>query len=93
VHGISLRTGCFCNPGAAELAFGIGSERLAGGVESSFSSFDDYVAAVGLETGGAVRISVGLATNFSDVYRFMRFAAGFRDRSARDIHLPAREHC
>ena len=30
----------------------------------------------------AVRISVGLVTNFSDVYRFMQFAAGFRDQSA-----------
>jgi hypothetical protein len=29
-----------------------------------------------------VRISVGLASNFSDAYRFVRFAAGFGDQSA-----------
>ena len=28
-HGVSLRTGCFCNPGAAELAFGVRSRGTA----------------------------------------------------------------
>ena len=32
-----------------------------------------------MPTGGAVRVSLGLATNFADVYRFMRFATEFRD--------------
>jgi selenocysteine lyase/cysteine desulfurase len=86
---ISLRTGCFCNPGAAETAFGIPSERLRS-IRGSVSSFQDYVDAAGLKSGGAVRVSVGAPTNFSDVYRFIRFAAQFRDRAARDIHLPPR---
>jgi hypothetical protein len=30
----------------------------------------------------AVRISVGLASNFSDAYRFIQFASDFRDQSA-----------
>ena len=34
---------------------------------------------------GAVRISVGVATTFADVYRFVRFAEGFLDRTAREI--------
>ena len=29
-HNISLRTGCFCNPGAGEVAFSISKERLDG---------------------------------------------------------------
>jgi selenocysteine lyase/cysteine desulfurase len=91
-RGISLRTGCFCNPGAAELAFGIQSEKLQKS-SAGFSTFDDYVAAVGLKSGGAVRISVGPVTTFSDVFRFMRFASGFRDRTARDIRLAPRAHC
>ncbi len=33
-----------------------------------------------LESAGAIRISVGLVTNFSDVYRFMNFANSFRDK-------------
>ena len=40
---------------------------------------DDYIRLVGMPTGGAVRVSLGLATNFADVYRFMRFATEFRD--------------
>ena len=30
---------------------------------------------------GAVRVSLGLASNFADVDRFLTFAAGFRDRT------------
>ncbi len=40
---------------------------------------DDYIRLVGMPTGGAVRVSLGLATNFADVYRFMRFATEFLD--------------
>ena len=32
------------------------------------------------ESAGAIRISVGLVTNFPDVYRFMNFANSFRDK-------------
>jgi len=31
---------------------------------------------------GVVRISVGVASNFADAYRFMTFAAGYVDREA-----------
>ena len=34
---------------------------------------------------GAVRISVGIATNFADVYRLMGFMQGFVDRSTVEI--------
>jgi selenocysteine lyase/cysteine desulfurase len=47
----------------------------------------------GYQTGGAVRVSVGLATNFADVYKFMRFAKEFRDRTSHDVGLPPRERC
>ena len=33
----------------------------------------------------AVRISVGVATNFADVYRFMCFVQGFVDRTVDEI--------
>jgi len=32
-----------------------------------------------------MRVSLGLASNFADVYRFMAFAAGFRDIPAAEI--------
>lgn len=72
--GISLRTGCFCNPGAAEHAFGIPREALLRRADSPAS---DHLHALGVESGGAVRVSLGLPTTFGDVYRFMQFASSF----------------
>ena len=37
----------------------------------------EYLRALGFESGGAVRVSLGPVTTFADVYRFMRFVAGF----------------
>jgi molybdenum cofactor sulfurtransferase len=90
-NGISLRTGCFCNPGAAEHAFAIDAARLHGARD--LTSFQEYVEGVGMQTGGAVRASLGLATTFGDVYRFMRFAAAFRDRPLDVEPLPDRVSC
>jgi selenocysteine lyase/cysteine desulfurase len=74
---ISLRTGCFCNPGAAELALGISRDALLR-AEGMSGTADDFAEAVGLDSGGAVRVSLGLATTFGDAYRFVQFAARFR---------------
>ena len=43
-HNISLRTGCFCNPGAGEVAFTISRETLVGGEFGDGMTLDDYVA-------------------------------------------------
>ncbi|MGE5666979.1 MAG: hypothetical protein ACM338_02155 [Betaproteobacteria bacterium] len=32
------------------------------------------------KSAGAIRVSLGLASNFADVECFLRFAAGFRDQ-------------
>ena len=37
----------------------------------------------------AIRISVGVATNFADVYRFMCFLQGFVDRTVDEIGQPS----
>jgi len=81
VH-ISLRTGCFCNPGAGELALNIDPQDLKDCfTNSDRMSFDEFVVAMtatgDIDAVGAVRISVGLATNFRDVYRFVQFARSF----------------
>ena len=73
-HSISLRTGCFCNPGAGEVAFTISRETLVGGEFGDGMTLDDYVEAIGLPSGGAVRASLGLASNHADVARFADFA-------------------
>jgi molybdenum cofactor sulfurtransferase len=92
-HNISLRTGCFCNPGAGEVAFTISRETLVGGEFGEGMTLDDYVHALGLPSGGAVRASLGLASNFSDVHRFNAFAREFVDLPAVPDDLPPRTGC
>jgi selenocysteine lyase/cysteine desulfurase len=77
---ISLRTGCFCNPGAGEVALGISRVEL----DVCFTqpeheqrlSLDDFRLCIDGKSSGAVRISVGLVTNFSDVQALLAFARG-----------------
>jgi len=87
--GISLRTGCFCNPGAGEIAEGLTTEDMMAGLNDgpdlSLPHFVQVIQHRGNKSAGAIRISVGLATNFADVYRFMHFAAGFRDKTNMNI--------
>jgi selenocysteine lyase/cysteine desulfurase len=92
-HDISVRTGCFCNSGAGETAFSISKDTLIGAEFSDGMILDDYIRLVGMPTGGAVRASLGLATNFADVYRFMSFATEFRDLTEVPADLPPRLAC
>jgi selenocysteine lyase/cysteine desulfurase len=84
-EGISLRTGCFCNPGAGEIAEGLSMDDMMAGLkdgpEMSLPHFLQVIQHRGNKSAGAIRISTGLATNFADVYRFMNFAAGLRDKT------------
>ncbi len=77
---ISLRTGCFCNPGAGEVALGISRVELdvcftRPGHEDRLS-IDDFRLCIDGKSSGAVRISVGMVTNFNDVQGFLGFARG-----------------
>jgi molybdenum cofactor sulfurtransferase len=92
-HNISLRTGCFCNPGAGEVAFTISRETLVGGEFGEGMTLDDYVDAIGLPSGGAVRVSLGLPSNASDVERFVEFARELVDLDAVPDDLPPRSGC
>jgi selenocysteine lyase/cysteine desulfurase len=93
---ISLRTGCFCNPGAGEATFKLPKEVMV----NSFSRADgmhfaELVNMIQGEQGidiSAVRISVGLASNFEDVYKFMRFAHGFLDHDSAEFDHIRRDH-
>lgn len=88
-QGISLRTGCFCNPGAGETAEGLTREDMLAGLADSedmtLPRFLQLIQHRGNKSAGAIRISVGLATNFADVYRFMQFAASFRNKTNLNI--------
>ena len=84
-QGISLRTGCFCNPGAGETAAGLTEDDmragLAEGAELTLPRFLQVLQQRGDKGMGAIRVSLGLASNLADVDRFLQFAAGFRDRT------------
>jgi molybdenum cofactor sulfurtransferase len=83
---ISLRTGCFCNPGAGEKAHGLTRDDLADCFQRdermTFEEFIRVMHGKAIDAVGAVRVSVGLATNFADIYRFVQFAETFIDRPA-----------
>ncbi len=75
---ISLRTGCFCNPGAGEVALGISRVELdvcftQPGHENRLT-IEDFRHCIDGKSSGAVRISVGMVTNFKDVQGFLAFA-------------------
>jgi selenocysteine lyase/cysteine desulfurase len=97
--GISLRTGCFCNPGAGEAAFGLSRRDLsdAGRVLSRrriTGAVDEYLSLVGLPTGGAVRVSLGIASTIDDVDAFLDFAERtYRDRRPDLADLSPRHSC
>ncbi len=79
-HNISLRTGCFCNPGAGEIALGISKPELAACFtqpgHSQRLSLDDFRLCIDGKASGAVRVSLGLVSNFEDVQVFLKFAEG-----------------
>jgi molybdenum cofactor sulfurtransferase len=75
---ISLRTGCFCNPGAGEIALDRSRVELdvcftQAGSKNRLST-DDFLMCFNGKASGAVRISVGMVTNFNDVNAFLSFA-------------------
>ena len=56
-------------------------------------TLDDYVREIGLPSGGAIRASLGLVSNFRDVRRFIEFAGEFVDLTGVPDDLPPRTTC
>ncbi len=78
--GISLRTGCFCNPGGGEMALGLSQDELAAcftGAQNRLT-LDDFRQCITPKGSGAVRVSLGIASTFGDAHHFARFAEGWR---------------
>jgi selenocysteine lyase/cysteine desulfurase len=76
--GISVRGGCFCNPGASEAAFGFVPDRTAACIAEtrregwSLEAFAQRMRACGgAHAVGAVRASLGMASNERDVERLV----------------------
>ncbi|MHB8627996.1 MAG: aminotransferase class V-fold PLP-dependent enzyme [Aggregatilineales bacterium] len=79
---ISLRTGCFCNPGAGEIINGLTKDELTEYFNGNHRmTFEQFITVMDGKASGAVRVSLGIASNFADVYQFVAFARTFLDRS------------
>jgi molybdenum cofactor sulfurtransferase len=80
---ISLRAGCFCNPGAAETAFGVSATALRQALRGGRPiTQEQYRQLLGGRLPGAVHVSLGLASNFADVFAFVAFARRYLDLAA-----------
>lgn len=81
--GLSVRSGCFCNPGVREVALGMVRENLAASFRNKERmTYEQFLEVIDDQKQGALRVSIGLATTFADVYRFLQFAQTFIDRQA-----------
>jgi selenocysteine lyase/cysteine desulfurase len=84
---ISLRTGCFCNPGAGESAEDLSEEDMRAGIaqiggDINLLRFSQAMQERGGKSAGAIRVSTGIASNWADVARFLAFVDGLRDQTA-----------
>jgi molybdenum cofactor sulfurtransferase len=84
-EGISLRTGCFCNPGAGEIAEDLSEEDMRMGfnlgADVNLLSFARVMRDRVHKSAGSIRASVGLVTNFADIWHLRNFLADFRDQT------------
>lgn len=84
--GISLRTGCFCNPGDGEMALGLSADELTScfAIKTNFE-YQDFRTCLAEKTTGAVRVSIGLVSNFNDVYQMVKLAEKFIDKKYNEV--------
>jgi selenocysteine lyase/cysteine desulfurase len=84
-RGISVRTGCFCNPGVGEAAEGISEDDISAAMATtadlSLPRFLQFITHRSGKSAGAIRVSLGIASNVADVQRFLELAAGLRDQT------------
>ena len=76
---ISIRTGCFCNPGAAEFAFGYiaTQSRNCFDLVSNEFSLEKLSECMKGKPVGALRASLGIASNQADVQRLIQMLKSF----------------
>jgi selenocysteine lyase/cysteine desulfurase len=83
--GVSVRGGCFCNPGAAEHAFGFPAKtslRCLRILARDGFTTDRFRRCLAGPPVGAIRVSLGLATVESDIRRFLAVVESFRGEAS-----------
>ena len=80
LRNISIRSGCFCNPGIDEINNEISEMELANYYkDSEDANFSEMVNFLG-KMRGATRVSFGIATIKQDIDFFVEFISQFIDR-------------
>jgi molybdenum cofactor sulfurtransferase len=81
---LSIRAGCHCNPGAREAALEFSRAQLAACFkDKDHLSYAHFLDGIEDSLKGVVRVSLGPASTFQDVHRFVQFASEFADRPVR----------
>jgi molybdenum cofactor sulfurtransferase len=83
--GVSLRTGYFCNPGAAEYALShpdADVRRCAGRFTPESFNIQEFSECLDDRAVGAVRVSLGIPSNERDVEAFVALLDTFRDQTS-----------
>lgn len=80
-RNISIRMGFFCNPGAGEVALDISTDELSScftrpKYEERISDLD-FQRCIDPKASGALRVSLGLVSNFADTQSFLDYARTF----------------
>ncbi|NLH07372.1 MAG: aminotransferase class V-fold PLP-dependent enzyme [Chloroflexi bacterium] len=90
---ISFRTGCFCNPGAAEFAFeyaAVEAYKCFTSLRPEEFTLQQFSSCMHNQPVGAIRVSLGIASSETDIHRLLDLLRTFADchalpRSPRDI--------
>ncbi len=91
---MSLRSGCFCNPGAGEAAFHISHEKVTmQEVQQAPMSMDEYLSTLNLQSAGSIRASLGTVSNLADAEALLDFIGSFRDNNPYGEPLNPRKNC
>jgi selenocysteine lyase/cysteine desulfurase len=83
---ISLRDGCFCNPGDGEVAHHVLHDEMevvfpdGGGTVASEAGCPLRAGSLLHRLRNTLRLSLGIVSDFGDVYRFVDFVQSYRDR-------------
>ena len=79
--GVAVRGGCFCNPGASERAFGFRADdarRCTEKLSANEFTVARFAECLGPTVPvGAVRASIGMATNLEDIHRLIEVIDSF----------------
>jgi selenocysteine lyase/cysteine desulfurase len=88
-QNISIRSGCFCNPGIDEINNCLTNQEIATYFTSrDHGNYYDMIQYLG-KMRGATRVSVGIATSYSDLDRFIGFAKRLLNKNAEQILMAA----